>query len=531
MKTRKQWIAMLLMLAMLFTALPIAAFAEDPPAESAVEEQQSTPPTAKIRKVHVWWHHYDTGKGFYNPADEGQERTFYLRINAEGTNEQGERERFNFYLNPVNGQMNQPVTMKIGDDVTCELNVDRMELPDGKVFTDVKLMGGGVMINSDNRIYAGSTQHSAAGNEPEDRHLGFQMCQNMETRTKVQKETPDEIIMDEDIPFMNIEYWIEVSKSQGERKVVETNRRIKISAIVPFEEKTVDLLYETNEGKYLIFNGIHQNTLNQFNPYTGKYKEFFLCAAWAEGERKVDLDKRYKLKVEGDDLNGWTVTLESKIQFEKTTEEREIPYNTVYEEDPTMFEDQTRIKTHGVKGKEKVTTSRYFIIEENGAKTDVDVKESKETLKAAVDEVILRGTKKRSQKPDRPSVPSVMELVIFDANGGSWANGETRREYRRAVDSVISIESAPTREGYKFLYWKGSEFHPGENYTVPAGGHTFVAQWEKVEKKPEDKPSAPSVDAKIKTPRGSALTAEEIAKILAGSKKVIPAIPKAGVGR
>lgn len=46
-----------------------------------------------------------------------------------------------------------------------------------------------------------------------------------------------------------------------------------------------------------------------------------------------------------------------------------------------------------------------------------------------------------------------------------------------------------------------------------------------------NKPSVPSVDSKIKTPRGSALTAEEIAKILAGSKKVIPSIPRAGVGR
>ena len=128
--------------------------------------------------------------------------------------------------------------------------------------------------------------------------------------------------------------------------------------------------------------------------------------------------------------------------------------------------------------------------------------------------------------PGTPSVPSVKELILFDANGGAWENGETRREYRRTVGSTITIEAAPTREGYKFLYWKGSEHHPGENYTVPAGGHTFVAQWEKVEK-----PSVPSVDSKIKTPRGSALTPEEIAKILAGTKKVIPAIPKAGVGR
>ena len=137
-----------------------------------------------------------------------------------------------------------------------------------------------------------------------------------------------------------------------------------------------------------------------------------------------------------------------------------------------------------------------------------------------------------TETPGTPSEPSVTyEWVIFEANGGAWANGDTKREQRVPVGRSITIEAAPIREGYQFLYWKGSEYHPGESYTVPDGGHTFVAQWEKVEKKPEDKPSVPSVDSKIKTPRGSILTADEIAKILAGSKKVIPAIPRAGVGR
>ena len=34
------------------------------------------------------------------------------------------------------------------------------------------------------------------------------------------------------------------------------------------------------------------------------------------------------------------------------------------------------------------------------------------------------------------------------------------------------------REGYIFLYWKGSEYQPGDKYTVTED-HTFEAQWEK----------------------------------------------------
>ena len=47
--------------------------------------------------------------------------------------------------------------------------------------------------------------------------------------------------------------------------------------------------------------------------------------------------------------------------------------------------------------------------------------------------------------------------------------------------SVITIPAAPTRDGYKFTYWKGSEYHPGDSYTVE-GDHTFTAQWEEITK-------------------------------------------------
>lgn len=30
---------------------------------------------------------------------------------------------------------------------------------------------------------------------------------------------------------------------------------------------------------------------------------------------------------------------------------------------------------------------------------------------------------------------------------------------------VITIRDKPTREGYTFLYWKGSEYYPGDSYT------------------------------------------------------------------
>ena len=55
---------------------------------------------------------------------------------------------------------------------------------------------------------------------------------------------------------------------------------------------------------------------------------------------------------------------------------------------------------------------------------------------------------------------------------GSTASVKETHDY----GEVISILKAPTRSGYTFQYWKGSEYQPGENYTV-TGDHTFTAQW------------------------------------------------------
>ena len=71
-----------------------------------------------------------------------------------------------------------------------------------------------------------------------------------------------------------------------------------------------------------------------------------------------------------------------------------------------------------------------------------------------------------------------MVTITFDPNGGKWNDGKTEpisTKYKKGTE--IDIKEAPTREGYKFLYWKGSEYQPGEKYTAIDAEHTFVAQW------------------------------------------------------
>ena len=70
-------------------------------------------------------------------------------------------------------------------------------------------------------------------------------------------------------------------------------------------------------------------------------------------------------------------------------------------------------------------------------------------------------------------------------------------------NTKVKIHDAPTREGYDFLYWKGSEYQPGDAYTV-IEDHKFVAQWQKksiqpVPVTPDNPTPAKQVDVAPKT--------------------------------
>lgn len=83
------------------------------------------------------------------------------------------------------------------------------------------------------------------------------------------------------------------------------------------------------------------------------------------------------------------------------------------------------------------------------------------------------------------------KLIIYDANGGQFSDGSKIKSYTYPVGDKIKIMKAPTREGYRFLYWKGSEYKPGDSYTVK-DNHTFLAQWKADPKSPKpDEPKKP----------------------------------------
>lgn len=83
------------------------------------------------------------------------------------------------------------------------------------------------------------------------------------------------------------------------------------------------------------------------------------------------------------------------------------------------------------------------------------------------------------------SIVNEYELT-FDLNGGTLDGQTGTITIKCKYGDIVRLPGAPTKEGYKFLYWKGSEYAAGAEYTVE-GAHTFTAEWEEVKKEPETK--------------------------------------------
>ena len=89
-------------------------------------------------------------------------------------------------------------------------------------------------------------------------------------------------------------------------------------------------------------------------------------------------------------------------------------------------------------------------------------------------------------------------VISIDPNGGSWSDGGGILTKTVDYGTVIQLPEAPKREGYTFLYWKGSAYQPGQSYTV-TNNHTFTAEWKKNDSGTKDEPTSGSaIEQRVK---------------------------------
>lgn len=83
------------------------------------------------------------------------------------------------------------------------------------------------------------------------------------------------------------------------------------------------------------------------------------------------------------------------------------------------------------------------------------------------------------------TVPEAVTLT-FDLCGGTLDGKTGSITVNAVVGQKINLPGAPTKEGYTFKCWKGSEYAAGAEYTVD-GPHDFTAEWEEVKEEQETK--------------------------------------------
>lgn len=347
------------------------------------------PATGKTAKITLRWSDGGSKLAYVNPADEGKEVSFTYYIWFNGTDKDGNLIKDLYHPMTYQG--------KIGEDQVFNLPIDTLEGFNNRVkkqsFSNIKIQGLDVNPYSGNTIYSRTTQYDY---EKDEYTIIFSQQMNLKTAAKIEE---DGIFLDKDKGRMPVRYTVE-QKYNGETNYPYTGKRsYPIACTMPFPRQDTEIELWRGWEFYRAFDG---NDFELFNPYTGKYKEYRLIAEF-DGQNKDHLNDCYELKMTGNDLDGWTVTLSSKIQEEVRTETQEIDYQILYEDDPTLLAGQFKVKQEGIPGEQKVTTKVHYIIK-NGQKVELETIPGGTTIiRKAVDKIYLRGTKKLG--PDTTPTP------------------------------------------------------------------------------------------------------------------------------
>lgn len=337
----------------------------------------------KTQDIFLLWQHYSMGKGWYNPKDEGKEVSFHYVLKFRGKNKNGEvKNRLSTNYITYKG--------KIGEDFKISVPVDKIESKDGETYTDCEIYQIDIPISEENRIYGGSAT-------VKDTFIATNIVQNMETLTKM-VISPGAIILEGDKENIKVRFSVAQIKEGHETYPLYNRNRKPVDAEIDFKEGEEAIAMASRN----FYRAVFGNQLDLFSPYTGKYKEHKLHADFS-GDNKDELNKKYNLDVSGDDINGWTVTLSSKInKGEREEIKHESNYKTIYKNDPTLLKGKTKIKQEGAKGFTRVKTVYYYIQDENGKEEILKAEEPVTEIVNPTDRIVLVGTKIATEDVNKP---------------------------------------------------------------------------------------------------------------------------------
>lgn len=369
-----------------------------------------------IYKYNFAWKTYeDNEKGLYDETHKGNPIKLKLRLTYADPNDR--RNRKYVYSDDID--------FVIGENKSIELDINEYAKKtgiDNAVFREAALVAD---EKTNNYKFISSTKTPDGSKE-----FDYVISQNMDTKLKEKKEE-DAIILEEDKKNININYKIQEYEKDGENedgtpKFAEeptdktVRRRGKDIPLVherKFEDgKEIKLAWEDST----IGGSINRNSELDLFSLLGKDRKYGIVGEFKDEKHK----KYYTLKIEGSDLEGWTVTLGSKLKRRVEEENvKEHDYQIIREEDPTLDIGQEKVVQEGQKGKTADIYETIYLPGENGE--EIVVPKTLVVKNKQIQEIINKIIKVGTKKPSKPSDPQI------------YVPSDEDEEYRKLIQDLI----------------------------------------------------------------------------------------------
>mgnify|MGYP002719235602 CR=1 FL=1 len=347
----------------------------------------------------------------YDPKLKGKEikAQFCLEIVGTYVDEEGKEKTETVYSNWVN--------TKLTVGKTSEIDIRELEYENGIDVTKYKSFVTKSLVWPVHP-YTGNYRWNLtdgsydADNEHPNRHF-TEINQSMSTRVEYEQED-ESIILDEDKDNINLKYNI---KKKGSDELFRNKKR---GNVVVVEEEKFTTKEREEWDKWLSTNrpkadddsmnmAIRSAYLESFNRYVNREGREFELVVDFKGKDNKDterLNKYYTLKIKGNDLDGWTVTLGSKLKAKEIHNDKVTKFETEYIDDPNLDAGE-EIETQAGQNGILRDTLKLIYLPGQGANPDEIVKKIDISKNVEIQKLIKRIVRRGFKKPSNPSDPTV----------------------------------------------------------------------------------------------------------------------------
>lgn len=367
----------------------------------------------KTQEITYKWNTGGGTQGYYNPNDRNNKQIHLKFLLIFKGYKDGQ-------LTDNHKQLDtRALTIGSTTPARNEVRTDIMLDEDGKPYKDCEIYDVKLPLSNENSIYSIETEKYG-------KNFTSYLKQNMQTKT-TSKLVDNAIILPSDKDNMPVRFTV---TKRNETENIKNNT-VEISRIINFKAGNLDI-WDDEKTDSSFKKAIEESKLVLFDRTGVRVNDYVLKAEFY-GEKKDELNKRYSLKMEGNDLDGFTLSLSSKVKKKEKVQENEVDFDTVYEDDETLELGKTKVKTEGVKGKTVKKTPYYYILE-NENEVVLETKEDEATtteIQKKVDKVILRGTKVKKTPEVKNEKPN---LEVKDAKIKQGENLDLKSLITRADD-------------------------------------------------------------------------------------------------